>query len=151
MEFMELPIEMREAFLVILNNHLETAQVNLENDKALFPLLAFFNKNLTPSQIIPLQPPMAPPITLDMAYETALQILSNSIFDKALFSCSTMIKEGNSSTMEAIKTVLVDGSGLGVTFYTPYRYKGLFTKKVVYSQNIIDNVNPELVHRNNGQ
>ena len=148
MEFMELPIEMREAFLVILNNHLEVAQVNLENDKTLFPLLAFLNKNLTTQQVIPLQPPMAPPISPDMALNAAVQILTNSYFEKAIFSCSTMIREGDSEMMEAVKTVLFDGSGVGVTFYTPYRFKGLFTKRVVYSQNIIDSVNPHMIQRN---
>ena len=140
MEFGELPPQMMDAFMRILNNHLEVAQVNLENEKVLFPILAFINRDFNAGQVVSLQPPMNSQINSEASLDVAVQILANSYFERALFSCSTKIKSGASDIIEAIKTVIFDASGMAVTFFTPYRFKGLFTKKITYSKNIFDGV-----------
>lgn len=147
MEFGELPPQMMDAFMRILNNHLEVTRVNLENDRVLFPILAFINRDFNAGQVIPLQPPMTTQINSEAALDVAIQILGNSYFERALFSCSTKIKSGASDVLEAIKTVILDASGMAVTFFTPYRFKGLFTKKVTYSKNIFDGVTTNFFHR----
>ena len=91
MEFGELPPQMMDAFMRILNNHLEITQINLENEKVLFPVLVFLNRDFTAGQVIPLQPPMNSQINSEAALDVAIQILGNSYFEKALFSCSTKI------------------------------------------------------------
>ena len=147
MEFGELPPQMMDAFMQILNDHLDVAQVNLENDKILFPVLAFVNGDFSLGQVIPLQPPMTTQINSEAALGAAIQILAGSYYEKALFSCSTRIKAGDGDVIEAIKTVIFDQSGVAVTFYTPYHYKGMFKKKVVYSQNIYDGVTGNFLRR----
>ena len=57
MEFGELPPQMMDAFMRILNNHLEVAQVNLENEKVLFPILAFINATSTRDRSFHCNPP----------------------------------------------------------------------------------------------
>ena len=89
MEFGELPPQMMDAFMRILNNHLEVAQVNLENEKVLFPILAFINRDFNAGQVVPLQPPMNSQINSEASLDVAVQILANSYFERALFSCST--------------------------------------------------------------
>ncbi len=146
MEFGELPPQLMDAFMRILNNHLDVAEVNLENDKVLFPLLVFINRDYSMGQIIPLQPPMNTVINSEAALEAAVQILNASYFEKALFSCTTKIKS-ESSVVDAVKTVLFDGSGIAATFFTPFHYKGLFSKKVTYAKNIFDGIRTDLLRR----
>lgn len=146
MEFGELPPQMTDAFMRILNDHLDVAQVNLENDKILFPVLAFVNRDFSLGQVIPLQPPMTAQINSEAALGAAIQILGSSYYEKALFSCSTKIR-AEDDVIEAIKTVIFDASGVAVTFYTPYHYKGMFKKKVAYSQNIFDGVTGNFFQR----
>ena len=140
MEFGELPPQMIDAFMRILNKHLEITEINLEKEKVLFPVLVFIKRDFSTGQVIPLQPPMASHINSEAALDAAIQILSNSYFEKALFSCSTKIKMGDANAIEAIKTVIFDGSGVAVTFFTPYQFKGLINKKVSYSKNIFNGV-----------
>lgn len=147
MEFGELPPQMIDAFMRILNKHLEIAQINLEHERVLFPVLVYLNRDFSVGQAIPLQPPMTSQINSEASLDAALQILGNSYFEKALFSCSTKIKSGASGVLDAIKTVLFDASGIAVTFFTPYQYKGLFTKKVTYSKNIFDGVTTNFFRR----
>lgn len=146
MEFGELPPQLMDAFMRILNDHLDVAGVNLENDKVLFPVLAFVNRDFSFGQVIPLQPPMTSQVNSEAALNAAVQILSTSYFEKALFSCSTKIKSGD-DVVEAIKTVIFDTNGIAVTFFTPYQYKGMFKKKVVYSQNICNGVAENCLRR----
>lgn len=146
MEFGELPPQMMDAFMRILNDHLDVAQVNLENEKILFPVLAFVNRDFGLGQVIPLQPPMTSQINSEAALSAAIQILGSSYYEKALFSCSTKIKSGD-DVIEAIKTVIFDASGVAVTFYTPYHYKGMFKKKIAYSKNIFDGVTENFFQR----
>ena len=140
MEFGDLPPQVMDAFLRILNDHLDVAQVNLENDKILFPVLAFVNGDFSLGQVIPLQPPMTSQINSEAALGAAIQILGSSYYEKALFSCSTKIKSGDGDVIDAIKRVLFDQCGIAATFYTPYHYKGMFKKKVAYAKNIFDGV-----------
>ena len=141
MEFGDLPPQLIDAFMRMLNKHLDVAQINLEKERVLFPILAFVNnRDLSTGQVVPLQPPMATHINSEAALDAAIQILANSYFEKALFSCSTKIKMGGADAVEAIKTVLFDGSGVAVTFFTPYQFKGLFAKRPTYSKNIFNGV-----------
>lgn len=117
MEFGELPPQMMDAFMRILNDHLDVAEINLENDKILFPVLAFVNRDFSLGQVIPLQPPMTSQINSEAALGAAIQILGSSYYEKALFSCSTKIRSGDDDIIEAIKTVLFDACGVAVTFY----------------------------------
>ena len=148
MEFGELPPQQIDTFMRILTKHLEVTEFNLENEKVLFPILAFIsNKDLSVVQVIPLQPPMETKINPEAALDAAIHILGNSYFEKALFSCSTKIKVGNTEAVEAIKTVMFDASKLAVTFYTPYQFKGLVKKKVSYSRNISSGVMQDFFNR----
>ena len=147
MEFGDLPPQMIDAFMRMLTKHLEVTEKNLENDKVLFPILAFVNRDLSVGQVIPLQPPMATQINPEASLDAAIHILANSMFEKALFSCSTKIKIGDGEAVEAIKTVLFDASRIAVTFYTPYQMKGLFNKKVNYSKNIFNGVTMNFFRR----
>lgn len=147
MEFGDLPPQMIDAFMKMLTKHLEVTEINLEKDKVLFPILAFVNRDLSVGQVIPLQPPMATQINPEASLDEAIQILANSYFEKALFSCSTRIKIGDSEAIEAIKTVLFDASRIAVTFYTPYQLKGLFNKKVTYAKNIFNGVSMNFFRR----
>lgn len=148
MEFGELPPQIMDAFMRILNNHLDVAEINLENDKVLFPLLVFVNRDFSMGQVVPLQPPMTTAINSETSLDAAVQILNTTYFEKALFSCSTKIKS-DSGVVDAIKTVLFDGSGICATFFTPYHYKGIFNKKIAYSKNIFDGIRTDLLRRGN--
>ena len=86
-------------------------------------------------------------INSEASLDVAVQILANSYFEERSFRCSTKIKSGASDIIEAIKTVIFDASGMAVTFFTPYRFKGLFTKKITYSKNIFDGVTRNFFRR----
>ena len=148
MEFGELPPQLIDAFMRILTKHLEVSQVNLENEKVLFPILALVsNKDLSVVQVIPLQPPMETKINPEASLDAAIHILGNSYFEKAFFSCSTKIKVDNAEAVEAIKTVIFDASRTAVTFYTPYQFKGMVKKKIAYSKNIFNGVTKDFFRR----
>ena len=148
MEFGELPPQLIDAFMRMLTKHLEVTEINLDKDKVLFPILAFLDRDLNVAQVLPLQPPMAGQINPEAALDVAINILGNSMFDKALFSCSTKIKVGGGEPVEAIKTVMFDAATrIAVTFYTPYQTKGLFNKKVEYSKNIFNGVTQDFLRR----
>ena len=163
MEYEDISPEVQDAFHEILKEHLIGSLPNLMKDRKngilpmisvkgvqnlqeelnrmsknpaveVFPLTVARNEEAT-NAIIGLVSPDGQ-IDVDKAYDKAIWILKCISFERALFSYSTKAVTSDGRMMDAIKTILIDKSGVALIIFTPYAYTGFLKKKVEYQQNI---------------
>ncbi len=125
MKFSEIDSNVQDKIVDMLNNHI-AAKVNiLKQDRHLIPMLMIPDTK----QLVSLQSKDGT-IDVDRAYATVINKLRNEDFTYALFSYSSKIGLVNGKVIDALKTYIFTKDGLEVSFYTPFKVKGIF-KKVI--------------------
>ncbi len=139
MNFQDIPNEITDKILELLNNHLSMSASNLSKDKCVLPMLATQGNIPNSNKIMSLQPKNGQ-TDVDAALSAAINILKNIDFEYAWFSYSTQIRLSNGKSTNALKTYIFVKSGLTVVFFTPYKISGFIKRKVDYEKNIIGEI-----------
>jgi hypothetical protein len=136
MDFENIAPKMQETIMQLLDKHLSITIKILEKDKCVIPM--FWAKGSKPdSNSIAVLQPKDGNTDVDAALKVALLRLKEIDFEYALFSYSTEIGMNGGCLINALKTFIFDKNGLAVVFFTPYKIRGLFNKKVYYEKSII--------------
>jgi len=139
MNFQDIPNEIADKILELLNYHLAASTSNLAKDKCVLPMLMTQGSKPNSNNIMSLQQKNGQ-INVDMALSVAVKNLQNIDFDFALFSYSTQIGLRDDKFTDALKTYIFVKSGLTVVFFTPYKISGFIKKKVDYQKSIISEI-----------
>lgn len=163
MEYQDISPELRDAFHKMLKEHLINSLPNLIKDKknGILPLMSVrgasnlqeelgrMSKDKTVEAL-----PLAIAenkeaanaviglisedgrIDVDKAYVKAIHILKYVSFERALFSYSTKAATDDGRMIDAVKTILIDKSGISMIIFTPYSYTGFLKKKVEFQNHI---------------
>ncbi|MDR2201730.1 MAG: hypothetical protein LBP26_03050 [Clostridiales bacterium] len=146
MNFSEIEPNRRDAFLDLLDTHLRGSSGNLKKDKCLPPMLLTTGKE---SNVARCLVPKSGKYDVDEAFEAALLILKSEDYDNALFSYSTKVGLSDGRPVKALKSFVIGKNGLTVVFFTPYRIKGLFKKRVLYEKSIIGEIVEDIFQNEN--
>lgn len=139
MKFQDIPNEITEKALSILDKHLEISTSNLLKDKCILPMLMTISKNPNYNNIMSLLPQNGQ-VDVDLALSKAIKELKKIDFEYALFSYSTKIGLRNGNLTNALKTYIFVKNGLTMVFFTPYKISGFIKKKVNYEKSIIGEI-----------
>lgn len=139
MDFQDIPNEITDKVLDLLNNHLTLSTANLAKDKCVLPMLMTQGDKPDANAVIGLQPQNGR-TDVDAALSAAIAHLKKIDFEIALFSYSTQIGLGNGNLTAALKTYIFLKSGLSIVFFTPYQISGFIKKKVDYEKSIIGEI-----------
>ncbi len=146
MNFQDLPNEITNKVLEILDNHLRLSASNLVKDKCVLPMLMTQGNTPNSNNIISLQPQNGQN-DVDRALSVAIKLLNDIDFEYALFSYSTQIGLNTGKLTNALKTYIILKNGLTVIFFTPYKTKGFIKKNVNYEKSIIGEIIENILNR----
>ena len=132
MNFSELDTAVQESIIDLLNNHIASSADILKQDRCLIPMLMIPGSN----QLVSLQSRDGS-VDVDKAYATVVGKLKNEAFTYALFSYSTRIGLAAGGETDALKTYIFTQNGIEVSFYTPFKVKGLFKKSINIEKTIL--------------
>ena len=139
MNFQDIPNEITDRVLDLLNTHLELSSANLAKDKCVLPMMVTWGDAPNSNNVMSLQS-QSGQVDVDKALSVAIEQLRKIDFEFALFSYSTQIGLSNGSLTNALKTYIFVKSGLTVVFFTPFKLSGFIKKKVAYDKSIIGEV-----------
>ncbi|MBR2971065.1 MAG: hypothetical protein IKC48_04660 [Clostridia bacterium] len=125
MKFSELDTAVQELIVNALDKHIAVTADILKQDRSLIPMLMIADSN----KLISLQPKDGK-TDVDKAYAVAIEMLKKENFTYAIFSYSTRICTTPNDITDALKTCIIMSNGLEVSFFTPYKVKGLFKKTI---------------------
>lgn len=165
MEYTDIAPELRDAFNETLAEHLTACLPNLIRNKkhGILPMVAVKGaldlhselERLSKDKSVDLLPMAVMNkeentviglvaedgrIDVDRAYDKAIRILRNISFDMAWYSYSTKAVTADGRMSDALKTILIDKSGIAMIVFTPYKYIGFLKKNVEYKQNVLGGV-----------
>lgn len=139
MNFQDIPNEITDKVLELLNNHLALSASNLSKDKCVLPMLMTQGNKPDSNNLMSLQPKNGQ-IDVDAALAVAIELLKKTDFEFALFSYSTQIGLSNGKLTNALKTFIFTENGLTIVFFTPYKISGFLKKKVDYEKSILGEI-----------
>ena len=132
MTFKELDNITQEKIVDLINNHIAATADILKQDRCLIPMLMIPDSN----QLVSLQSRDGS-VDVDKAYTAVVGKLKNEAFTYALFSYSTRIGLAEYGETDALKTYIFTQNGIEVSFYTPFKVKGLFKKSINIEKTIL--------------
>lgn len=126
MNFQDIPNEITDKVLELLNNHLSISASTLAKDKCILPMLVTQGNRPNSNNLMGLQPKNGQ-TDVDTALSVAINILKDSDFEYAWFSYSTQIGLSNGKLTNALKTYIFVKSGLrAINFETSKKIKGSY-------------------------
>ncbi len=128
----EFSLELKEQFLKLYNNHIEICKDILKKERCVLPILVV--NNGIDSKLISFQPQNGI-VDYDKALQKAKDYLNTQNYETAIFSYSSD-KIINKSNVLVIH--LFDSSNISVLYYVKYHFKGIFNKKVIFEEQIIN-------------
>ena len=140
MKFSEFDTTHQERIIELLNNHIAASADILKQDRCLIPMLMIPDSN----QLISLQS-VDGYIDVDRAYAAVVGKLKNEVFTYALFSYSTRIVLETGRKTDALKTHIFTQNGIEVSFYTPFKLKGLFKKTITIEKSILAEIKENIL------
>lgn len=140
MKFSEFDTTHQERIIELLNNHIAASADILKQDRCLIPILMIPDSN----QLISLQS-VDGSIDVDRAYAAVVGKLKNEVFTYALFSYSTRIVLETGRKTDSLKTHIFTQNGIEVSFYTPFKLKGLFKKTITIEKSILAEIKENIL------
>ena len=132
MTFFDLPLSAQQEIVQLLNNHIAVSADILLKDRCLIPMLMLPDTK----QLMALHGEDGP-VDYDKCHNLAIRVLKDKNFTYALFSYSTRVALSSGKQTDALKTCIFTGDGIEISFYSPYRIKGLFKKTIDLRKPII--------------